>query len=571
MNHSFSEPQPYEPHPLQPVKSTEPSQNKQISADYYLKLGNRHYNNYLTRSLKRDLDLAIDHYRQALEMNPSLAEAYVKLASAMWDKGAIPLEAAIDYCENALRLNAACHEAHLFLGYFLRKAGRLEEAMAQFRRCIEVAGGKTPPAKAKMALGQVKIQQASLAFELSALDRIARTADGIRDFVAGCLLLPGDRNAFQVIKGALFADFSIFTLLGIGRACKTVGLGSLSIKLYEWATVKMPQEPIFFHLLGDIHAERSCVDAAIYYYNRTQELEPDNVTVHKKLGKAYSQCNDSANAARSLEKVVEAEAEDFDTLYMLAQIYSERHEYMRSLYYFKELVKLAPDNPYIHSNMAYVLFKLEDYDGAVQEYQAAVNFGEDPVWTATVAQTLGTIYYQIKQDHDAAVGMFQMAYQLDSDNLDCLTMLGDIYTEQGNFEAAINAYRHIISCEPDNADCYNYLGYLLWQLDKNDEALTAYEHAIRLSPDNPIAYNNMGVIYLDEKCMPLRALEMFSKAYELKADYTLACFNVGRTYEAMGRIADAAKVYTEALALNGENSELSSDEILDRLDRLFSA
>lgn len=568
MNHSFSEPQPFEPHPLQPARHAEPSQNKQISADYYLKLGNRHYNNYLTRSLKRDLDLAIDHYRQALEMNPNLAEAYVKMASALWDKGGIPLETAIDYCQKALSLNEASSEAHLFLGYFLRKAGKLEEAMDEFTRAIRTAG-KTAPAKAKMALGRVKIQKASLGFELPVLDRLALTADGIREFAAGCLMLPGDRNAFQVLKGALLADASIFALLGLGRTCKTVGLRGLTVKLYEWATVRMPNEPIFFHLLGDLYSEKKKVDAAIYYYNRTQELEPDNIAVHKKLGKAYSQCNDSANAARSLEKVVEAEAHDFDTMYMLAQIYTERHEYIRSLYYFKELVLLAPENPYIHSNMAYILFKLEDYDGAIQEYQAAVNFGEDPIWTATVAQTLGTIYYQIKQDHDAAVAMFQLAFELDDTNLDCLTMLGDIYTEQGNYEAAINAYRHIISHEPDNADCYNYLGYLLWQLDKNDEAILAYEKAIRLNPDNPIAYNNMGVIFLDEKCLPLKALEMFSRAYALKGDYTLACFNVGRTYEAMGRIAEAAKTYTEALNLNAENTELGDEEILERLERLF--
>ena len=563
----MNQPQPYESnYSLQPYRQ-EPSQNKQISADYFLKLGNRHYNNYLTRSLVRDLDQAIAHYKQAVEMNPILGEAYVKLASAQWDKGTLSIDHAIDYCKTALALNANNGEAYLFLGYFLRQAGRLEEAIQAFNTAIEKTSGS--PAKARMALGRVKIQKANLAFELGLPQRIGMIGGGVIDFVTGCLQIPGDRQTYQILKGALLTDASIFALLGAGRTLKNFGLKTAATGLYDWASKHMPQEPIFFHLLGDIHAEGHKMDAAIYYYNRTQELEPDNMSIHKKLGQAYNHCNDSANAARSLEKVVQAEAHDFDTLYSLAQIYSERGEYMRALYYYKELVNLAPDNPYIRSNMAYVLFKLEDFDGAVQEYQGAVNFGTDAVWTGTVAQTLGTIYYQIKQDNDAAVGMFQLAFQLDPTNLDCLTMLGDIYTEQGNFEAAISAYRQIIAREPDNADCYNYLGYLLWQLDKNDEAIIAYQKAIDLQPDNPIAYNNMGVIYLDEKCQLPRALEMFSKAYDLKDDYTLACFNVGRAYEAMGKTADAAKTYSNALEMNVDNSEITSDEILERLERLF--
>lgn len=544
------------------------SQNKQISADYFVKLGNRHYNNFLSRGLARDLDTAIEHYKQALEINPSLPEAYVKLASALWDKGAIPVEMAIQYCQIALQLNTSYGEAHLFLGYFLRRAGKLEEAIAQFKLAVQHAG-KASPAKAKMALGRVLIQKAANSFELPPVKRVGLTTEGLREFVSGCCLLPTDNATFNVLKGAFLTDAKIYSLTGLGRVLKTVGLKQQTIGLYEWATSQLPQEPIFFHLLGDLHTETRNVDGAIYFYNRAQELDPENTSLHKKLGRAYHQCHDTANAARSLEKVVEAEVQDFDTVYTLAQIYTDRNEYMRSLYYYKELLKDSPENPYIHSNMAYVLFKLEDYDGAILEYQNAVNYGEDSVWTATVAQTLGTIYYQIKGDLDAAVGMFQLAYQLDSANLDALTMLGDIYTEQGNFESAIQAYRYILSVEPDNADCYNYLGYLLWQLDKNDEAVVAYQKAIELNPDNHIAFNNLGVIFLDEKCQPPRALEMFERAVLLKPDYTLACFNVARTREAMGMTTEAAKGYSDALSMNAINPELSDEEIVERLEHLF--
>lgn len=567
MNQRFSESQsPYYLYPLSSLP--ELSSSKQISAEHFLTLGNKHYNNYLARAQKRDLDLAITHYQEAFDLNPSMPEVHVKLASALWDKGAIALDTAIEYCDTALHLAATYSDAYLFKGYFLRRAGQLEEANIQFRLAIQHIG-KHGAAKPRMALGRVLIQQANLSYELSGVKRACMAVEGLRQFALGCCLLPLDRSAFQLLQSAFVTDFKVFGLVGAGKVLKSVGLKGLASAVYTWAGRQMPQEPIFFHMLGDLNTEKDNLDGALYYYNRACELDAENPVLHKKLGHVYNECKDSDNAAKSLEKVIEAEAADFDTYYTLAQIYSDKSEYMRALYYFKELLSQSPENPYLHSNVAYVLFRLEDYDGAIQEYQEAIKYGKDSIWTATVAQTLGTIYYQVKQDMEAAARLFRLACQLNPDDLECLSMLGDIYTEQGNFEQAIEAYRYILSVDPENAECYNYLGYLLWQLDKNDDAVEAYNRAIGLNLDNPIAYNNLGVIYLDEKCQPQKALEMFSQAVSLKPDYTLACFNVARSLEALGHTAEAAKGYSEALTLNAENPELSNEEISERLENLF--
>lgn len=561
------------------AKLPELSPTRQPSAEYYLKLANQHYNHYLTRSVRKELERAIEHYRQALDIDPALPEAYIKLASALWDKGGLSLDMALDYCEIALRLNADYSDAYLFKGYFLRYAGQLDAAQQQFGLALAKVGNGNA-AKARLALGRTLIQKAVIQQtavpqegqavpRTGLLSRILTAISGLCEFAMGCCLLPGDQPTFHILQAAFLTDLKILGITLVGRGLKTVGLSTQVTRLYQWASHKLPEEALFFHLLGDLHNDGQNPDAAIYYYNRAQELEPDNVLLHKKLGLAYQGCNDKANATRSLEKVVDAGAADFDTLYSLAHLYTDRAEYMRALYYYKELLKEAPQNPYIHSNMAYILFKMDDHDGAIQEYRRAIQDGDDSVWTATVAQTLGTIYYQVKDDLEGAEKMFQMAYQLDSSNLESLIMLGDIYTEQGNFEAAVRTYEYLLRVDPENADCHNYMGYLLWQLDKNDDAMAEYRKAIALNPENPIAYNNLGVIFLDEKCQLETALDMFEQAMALKPDYTLACFNVARTREVLGQTAEAAKGYTAALALNATNPELDDAEIQERLERLF--
>ena len=544
------------------------SASSQISAEHFLKLGNQHYNQYLSRSQKKDLDLAITHFKEALEMNPTMPEAYVKLASALWDKGVISIDLAIDYCDTGVRLDPNYSEGYLFKGYFLRRAGKLTEASDHFQLAISKVG-VLGAAKARMALGRVLIQQANLSYEASGQHRLTMTMAGLQQFAWGCCLLPMNPSVFQVLQNAVWADLQVFSLMAMARLMKLSGLRVGARALYRWANRQLPNEGIFFHLLGDLYMETDDIEPAITVYNQAKLLDSENPLLHKKLGHAYNQCKDTVNAAKNLEKVVDTEAADFDTLYALGRIYSDNSDYMRSLYYFKELLAKEPENPYLHSNVAFILFKMEDYDGAIQEYQEAVRHGKDPLWTATVAQTLGTIYYQVRQDLESAARVFGLAYQLDPNDLECLSMLGDIYTEQCNYETAIEVYQHILSREPDNAECYNYLGYLLWQMDKNDEAIEAYNQSLALSGDNAIAYNNLGVIYLDEKCQLASALSMFERALSCKPEYTLARFNVGRTLEAMGQTAEAAKSYTIALEMNLESQELEMVEIKDRLENLF--
>jgi len=560
-SHSFLEHYPLSSLP-------ELSASSQISAEHFMQLGNQAYNQFLTRGQTRDLDVAIIHFKEALEMNPVLPEGYIKLASALWDKGAITLDNALEYCDTCVRLAPEYGEGYLFKGYFLRRAGKLDEASDQFQQAI-VKTGRAGAAKARLALGRLIIQKATLSYELPAGQRLFMTMAGLQQFAWGFCLLPLDRSVFRVVKNAFWADLQIFGLMGTARLLKAAGLRPFARTVYRWANQRLPDEAIFYHLLGDLYVETDDLEPAILAYKQANALDPENPLLYKKLGHAYNQCQDMTNAAKNLEKVVDTEVSDFDTLYALGRIYSDQSNYMRSLYYFKELLVQEPENPYLHSNVAYLLFKMQDYDGAITEYQDAIRYGKDPLWTSTVAQTLGTIYYQIRQDLEAAARVFGLAYQMDPTDLECLSMLGDIYTEQGNYETAVEVYQHILTMEPDNAECYNYLGYLLWQLDKNDEAIDAYNKAIVLSGDNAIAYNNLGVIYLDEKCQLANALQMFEQALVCKSDYTLARFNVGRTLEAMGKTAEAAKSYTAAMSLNLENEELSMEEIQERLDNMF--
>jgi tetratricopeptide (TPR) repeat protein len=539
-----------------------------LSAQTCLVLGNQAYANYLSHIDQKSLGQAIAHYKQALDLDPELPEVHVKLGAALWAQGGLPLEIALNYCQMALSLDPDCTEAYLTRGQFQRQAGRLNDAAESFRCAI----AKAQPAqrgRSHMALGALLCQSTTKTTrDLS--KRTQHFASGLKHWVLGACHLPADASTCQTLFSNLQIDATILSVTSSARALKAIGLSPMAASLYRWGHRQLPKEAIFPHLLGDYHYARWEYDAALKSYLQASEHCPEPALLQQKVGQVYARQRKPQQAIYYLENALESGADATPCRFGLAQLYVELEDYPQAKVQYEALLRRSADNPYLYSNLGYVLFRMDDYEGAIAAYKQAVELGQDPIWTATVAQTLGTLYYQTQNDLEAAEKMLQTAWRLDGENLESLTLLGDIYTEQGRFEDALRIYDHLAGIEPDNIDCRNYQGYLLWQLDRHDEAITAYQQSLALNGQNPIACNNLGVIYLDEKCLLAPALEAFEKAVAQKPEYTLARFNAARVLHAQGKTALAARAYTEALECNRLHPELSDEEIEERLERLFA-
>ena len=79
---------------------------------------------------------AIEHFQQALRINPDYAEAHYNLGVALYEAG--KREEAIEHYQQALRINPDYAEAHNNLGASLAQAGKIEEAIAHFRQALRI-------------------------------------------------------------------------------------------------------------------------------------------------------------------------------------------------------------------------------------------------------------------------------------------------------------------------------------------------------------------------------------------------------------------------------------------------
>jgi tetratricopeptide (TPR) repeat protein len=95
-----------------------------------------HYNLGIVLGGQGDIDGAIAHYRQAIELRPSYSEAHYNLARLLAQKG--QLGDAVAHYQKVLEINPADAEAYNNLGATLFTSGRADEAIAHYRKALEI-------------------------------------------------------------------------------------------------------------------------------------------------------------------------------------------------------------------------------------------------------------------------------------------------------------------------------------------------------------------------------------------------------------------------------------------------
>lgn len=135
---------------------------------------------------------------------------------------------------------------------------------------------------------------------------------------------------------------------------------------------------------------------------------------------------------------------------------------------------------------------------------------------------------------------------------EALALFQEAYEAQmrGDFDEAVDRYEQSIAIYP-TAEAHTFLGWTYSFMNMTDEAIAECHRAIEVDPDFGNPYNDIGA-YLIEKGDYHNAvvwLERAMKASRYEA-YFYPHFNLGRVYEAKGRLFEALGKYKAAIDLN---------------------
>ena len=121
---------------------------------------------------------------------------------------------------------------------------------------------------------------------------------------------------------------------------------------------------------------------------------------------------------------------------------------------------------------------------------------------------------------------------------------------RGEFDEAVDFYKQSLKAYP-TAEAHTFLGWTYSFMGLLDDAIAECLLAIEVDPDFGNPYNDIGA-YLIEQGDPNGAIEWLARAQKAARyeSYFYPHFNLGRVYEAKGKLFDALREYKAAIDLN---------------------
>lgn len=130
-----------------------------------------------------------------------------------------------------------------------------------------------------------------------------------------------------------------------------------------------------------------------------------------------------------------------------------------------------------------------------------------------------------------------------------LNISGDKFYQGGDMDRAVSEFNLALQLDPENVNVHNSLGVCYGVMGDLDQALSAFEKAIQLDPDEIMALYNAGYIHMLKKSYE-KALEYFTSANRIDGNVYELAFQTGQVLLETGKPETAKKYLETAVSLN---------------------
>ena len=174
---------------------------------------------------------------------------------------------------------------------------------------------------------------------------------------------------------------------------------------------------------------------------------------------------------------------------------------------------------------------------------------------------LGSALSLDKRNLGAAETAFQKSIELDANNIDALTKLGQVQAANGEIDKAIDTYNRAIKDHSRTHQFYFLLGGLYETKSDWSNAQEAYQKALELKPNDPATCNNLANVLLQGGGNVDVAMSLAQTARQGMPDSPNAADTLGWVYYEKGVYHSAISQLQEALKLQGKYKSADSPDI----------
>ncbi len=506
---------------------------------------------------------------------------------------------------------------YFLVGRYLEGEGKVDEAVASFKKAIELDPKSAEP-RAELAALYARQDKARESIEAAedalTVDPKNREANRVLGSVLATLAeqrkpaRPGDDvaaypkraiAALEIARGDGTGDLTIdLTLarlyLDQDRPADAVPLlrrivteqpqyaegSALLAEAQEAAgspaaavdTLKsvLEDQPQFFRgqvQLAEVYERALKWPEAADAWTRVQQLNPHNPEIASHLATALINAGNPAKARDVIKDALTAAPNDVRLSVLMVQAERETGDLDGALSTARSLRDAHPDDPRVTYLLGQMLLAKNKYGEVVDLMKPEIDrlraANASGAQVALLETTEGAALLQLKRS-DEALALLKDAVGRAPEDTSVLFDYGAALDRAGRTADAETAFRGLIAKDPRDANALNYLGYMMAERGTSlDEAVTLIQRALKVEPNNPSYLDSLGWAYVKQGRLDLADAPLTTAAQQLPTNSVIQD-HLGDLRLKQNRRADAIAAWQRALA--GDMESVDRAKLQKKID-----
>ena len=240
--------------------------------------------------------------------------------------------------------------------------------------------------------------------------------------------------------------------------------------------------------LGDVAAaQRDLAEAVPHLTDAKIRLEAGI-----QLAEMEVNAGDNEKAAALLDQLRAENPASLPVLYLSYRVHTELANAA-----MLGMSMVAPDSAEMHEAMAHETMRYGDPAGAIAQYREAIRL--NPKLSAAHFELAEVLYVSPNvEDRKQSEREYRTALELNPQDAQSASRLGEIDAEHGNKEQALAEFKRAIDLVPGDVNPKLGISSVLIDLNRGGEALSYLQDAVRVEPDNDSAHYMLSRLYWKE-------------------------------------------------------------------------
>ena len=503
---------------------------------------------------ERKFPEAIAEIQKAIALDPTRGDSYLNLALVQTKVG--QFDSAEANYKKAIDLNAQGENAHLALAAFYQSRGHYPEAEQQVQLVI-AADPKDVNARASLA--KLYMSQGKRADAEQFLNQVKR--DFPKDSVAYRMLgdyyfAEGDLDKATAEYGSLHQQHPkdpevsrnyVQLLILKNRLPEADQLNEAMLK----SNGKDDQALTF---RGEIQLQRNQINEAVQTLQGVVTRNPDTAVAHYQLGLALSRLGEPDRAGAEWQEAIRLRPNMVEADRALAALSLQKSDMAGLERYASEIIQLQPASSDGYALRSVSFMARKRYPAAELDARKAVEVAPQSPAGYLEMGDLNSLNHK----NSEAINWYEQALSHDSNSIDALRGLANVYVSQKQPDKAISAINSHITTSPNNSSFYDLLGSVMLTKKDYSGAETAFRKAVQLNKNNVDAYVKLGQSQLARGATN-ETLATYAEATTANPKDPGLYVLTGIAYEHMHELDKAKAAYQTALQLKPDNPQASNN------------